>query len=415
VLVGCLFLLLLSAVEHYARWLKLPPPVWMLLAGVGYGLAVGRTDWPLPVLELGPELTMYVFLPLLLFSSARRLRLRDLKEVGPEAGVLATVGLGGSAALLAVGVMWLFDVSYPAAFLFAIAISATDPLAITAIFERFTAPRRLETLVEAESMLNDGTTIVLFSVAGAVVFGRESFVAAHPVAGFVAVMLGGAAVGAATGAAGHLLIRHWHELHDRFIGILIPLATVFLTFLLAEWMLHVSGVIAVMAATLVLRKLHEREAGDDGAETDGGDAGADGGEVFFDRFWAFTSTLANGLLFFGLGTMIGEHRWVLWWWAAPAAIAMLLAARAAAVYGGSALLSPTRWRLRADWQHLLNISGLKGAVTIALLLTLPADYAHRPTFVCAAFALVLFTMVVHPLIARWFLRRAELGGSPAQR
>jgi len=390
--------MLLSIVERYAERLILPPACWMLLAGVGYGLVDWWTGWPLPQPEVRPEVTLYLFLPVLLFISARRLNLRDLRAVGAEAVGLATVGLAVSAALLTVGTAWLFDLNYTVAMLFAVAASATDPLAIGAVMKQFNAPRRLITLIEAESMLNDGTTIVLFSIAMAIVFGGGAFVADHPVVGFIAVMVGGAVVGTAMGLAGYLLIRLWRAMHHWFVGIVIPAITVYATFVLAEGLLHVSGVVAVMAATVTLRSMHKRR--EEPAEHDR--------DLFFEQFWAFVQALVNGILFFVLGAMIGRHDWIVAWFTIPAVIVLLLAARAAGAYGVTLLLRPVLGRPPWSWVHALNLAGLKGAVTIALLLLIPEDDPHRETFLCAAFVLVLFTLMIHSLAARYYLDLADL-------
>ena len=172
----------------------------------------------------------------------------------------------------------------------------------------------------------------------------------------------------------------------------------YLTFLLAEGLLHVSGVIAVVAATLTLMTLHRRaeHTTPDHAHSD----------LFFNRFWQFVATLVNAILFFALGAMIGTHPWDLAWYAVPALIVLMLIGRSVGVYGGSWLLAGSRWRVPLTWQHVLNAAGLKGALSVALLMLLPDDYEHRPAFICAAFALVLFTFVAHPVAARWYIRRS---------
>lgn len=403
---ACGFVLLISAIEHYGRRWIVPPVCWVLLAGLAYGL-IGRWAPPgLPPLHLSPEAIFYLFLPVLLFSSARQLKLGDLRAIGPQAGTLATIGVLLSAGILGAGAKWLLALSWPEALLLAVALAATDPLAIGAMVDRFRIPHRLRTLTEGESMLNDGTSVVLFAIIAAIVFERTVFVAERPVVGFLLVVLGGAVIGVMMGFAGSLLIGHWRALHDRFIGTLIPLVTIYLTFLLAEALLHVSGVIAVLAATLTLTTLHERQ---DHQHPDSASS-----HRFFDRFWEFTTMLINAVLFFALGAMIGGHPWDLGWLVVPALIVLMLLARSAAVYGSAALLSLTPWRLTMPWQHLLNIAGLKGALSVALLMMLPQDYEHRLLFICVAFALVLFTFVANPITAQWYLRHHPIEDRPVE-
>lgn len=403
---ACGFVLLISAIEHYGRHWIVPPVCWVMLTGLAYGLMERGTPLGLPPLHLSPEVIFYLFLPVLLFSSARQLKLRDLSAIGPQAGVLATIGVLLAAGVLGAGSKWLLDLSWPEALLLGVALAATDPLAIGAVVEQFRVPRRLRTLIEGESILNDGTTVVLYAIIAAIVFERSAFVAERPFIGFLAVVLGGAGIGVMMGFAGNLLIDHWRALHDRFIGTLLPLATIYLTFLLAEALLHVSGVIAVLAATLTLTTLHERQdhQHDDPASS----------HRFFDRFWEFVAMLVNAVLFFALGVMIGSHPWDLGWLVVPALVVLMLLARSAAIYGSAALLSLTPWGLAMSWQHLLNIAGLKGALTVALLMMLPQDYEHRLLFICVAFALVLFTFVVSPLAAQWYLRHRPIEDMPVQ-
>lgn len=399
---GCVLLLLVSALRHYARAATIPPVTWVLLAGLGYGLLVHATDWPaLPRPTLEPEVTFHVFLPVLIFKASRKLRFKRLRSVAVDAALLATGGLLLTLGVLALGLGWLLDLAWADALLLAAALSPTDPLAIIAISKRLQLPERLRTLIEAESMFNDGSALVLFGIISARVFDRPAVVADWPLLGFALVMVGGLVVGVIAGWIGNQLLWRWRALHDPVIGALIPLITVYLTFFLAESLLHVSGVIAVMAAAVTLSALHRREdhhhPSSQRAERD----------RFFVQFWDVVDTVVNAILFFVLGVMIGGHDWNLAWLAVPALAVLLLVARGVGVYGGALLLAPTRWRVPAHGLHAINIAGLKGALTVAMLLALPEDYQHRQLFVCAAFALVLITLTINPLVGQWYLSRHE--------
>ncbi len=397
VLFVCGFLLLVAAIEHYASKSRVPAPVWVLAAGVAYGY-MGTHVTTLPELHIAPDITFFVFLPVLLFASARSIRLKELAEVGVEAGVFAILGVGGVLGVLTLGMILILQVDPKPALLLATALAGTNPMAIGAVLHKFGFPRRMHVLIEAESMLNDGVTVLLFTIVSAILFQRTAFVVEYPVWGFFAVVAGGAVIGIGAGFVAHAVLCSWRALHDHFIGVLFPLITVYLVFVFAKQVLHhVSGIIAVMAVTLTMGALHER------AHTARGAVSKDQ-DRFFEQFWGFASTLVNAIVFFVLGSTIGAHAWNLDGLVVAALIALLIAARALSVYGCGALLWPTPWRVPLTWQHGLNLAGLKGSLSIALLLQLPSDYEHRLLFLCAAFVLVLFTLIANPLIAQCLLK-----------
>ena len=327
---ACGFLALLSAIQHYTRRLIIPPVCWMLLAGVAYGILRPSTSMALPALLPEPHLILFVFLPVLIFNSSRKLELNELEAVLPESGFLALAGPLLGMVVLGWPLTVLGGVPLPDALLFGAALSPTDPIAVSAVFRSFSVPERLETLLEGESLLNDGITVVLFSVLAGRAVHHTALSLTTTVASFLGSVFGALAVGAAVGAIGALLTRWWHELHNRFIGSLMPLITAYVAFALAEHTLQVSGVLSVMAATLVMGAIHIH------SETPHGTPKA---EEFFDDFWGFLNHLTNAVLFFMLGESMGEHAYTLPWHIIPASLGALAVFRAALVYGGSVLFA----------------------------------------------------------------------------
>ena len=128
----------------------------------------------------------------------------------------------------------------------------------------------------------------------------------------------------------------------------------------------------------------------------------------FKFFWDFLSKLANAVLFFMLGVEIGAHYYDINWAVMPGVVAALLFSRSVVVYGFSALFRLIGIRLPASWQHILNLGGLKGALSVALILMIPRDYPYRNMFLCAALAMALFTLVANTLALRAYLNRAHL-------
>ncbi len=410
----CGLLLVISAVEHHARGSAVPPACWLLLLGAAYGGLRTYAELDLPALHLGPEVVLFLFVPLILFDASRRLRVCQLWEVLPQAGLLGIVGPLAGMALLGLPLMLIKDMALTDAFLFGAVLSATDPVAVTAVFQTFRVPARLRALLEGESLLNDGTAVILFGVFLSRVSGGAPLSIPATALNLAGAILGALALGALAGAAGALLMRLWHALHDRFLGALLPLVVVLAVFSVAEHVLHVSGVVAVLAATLTMGALHIHLRRDT-AVKEGGRAGAtefadrpEEADRFFADFWGFLGQLATAVLFFLVGARTGEHVYDLSWHTIPIMLGALLLSRAAIVYPLSAVFRPTRLRVPGAWQHVLALGGLRGALSVALLLSLAEAYPHRHLFLCLAFTMVLFTVVVNTLLLRAFLKHTGI-------
>ncbi len=397
----CGFLLLISAIEHYTRGLLIPSICWVLLAGILYGVLRGHAGLPLPSLQPGPAVVLYILLPVLIFHSSRKLGLAELRSVLSESAFLALTGPLLGMVMLGLPLVVLADIPVPDALLFGAVLSPTDPVAVSAVFGSFEVPERLAGLVEGESLLNDGIVVVLYSVLVGWAVRDAPISVPGTVAAFLGSVFGALALGGIIGLLGALLMRLWHELHNRFIGSLIPLITVYAAFALAEHTLHISGVLSVMAATLALGAVHiHRTEKRTTPETD----------RFFDDFWGFLNHLADAVLFFILGASMGQHAYRLPWYVIPAAIGLLAVFRAVLVYGGSGLLRLVERPLPVSWQNVLLLGGLRGALSVALLLMLPGAYPHRELFLCVAFGLVLFTMLANTVGMHFYLQRARIEG-----
>jgi len=198
------------------------------------------------------------------------------------------------------------------------------------------------------------------------------------------------------------LIRYW-SVQNQFSGISITLALVYGGFLLAEKLLHVSGVITVMfAAWMFVFQRRPEPTGTDKPVPE-----APGHPEFFVGFWDYISQLAGGILFFALGVTVGRHDFP-FTWLIPGSIAVLLVARMLIIYGGAQLLKLGKTRVPMPWQHVLVMGGLRGAVSVALLLMLPEDYIYREYMLCLALVLCLYTLIIHPLLLQAYLQRQNL-------
>jgi len=393
----CLFLIGLCAIGHYFRKSSLPIVCWFVLFGAAYGILRRSLFQELPELLLSSDLILYIFLPILIFDSSRKLVPKTSIKVMIPAIMLATLGIVASMFLMALPLSLLSSIPWLDILLFCAMMSATDPVAVTAVFASFPVPEKLRMLIEGESLLNDGTTIILFTLlTGRVIEGHE-LLFERGISVFVLSVAESVAIGALAGWGCMLLLRKWKALKDHFVGPLFPLLCIYLVFCVTQAKLDVSGVIAVMAATLVMRGIFHgiKEHADLPTRSE---------IEFYRGFWDFLGDLANAILFFMLGVEIGVHSGEIVWRLLFASVVALLFARSAVVYGFGMVFRCMGVSVPKAWQHVLNLGGLKGALSIALVLMLPRDYAYREVFLLAALTMSLFTLLVNTLALRGYLK-----------
>jgi Na+/H+ antiporter len=244
-----LFLVVLATVmAAFARRIRVPAPPVLVLAGVAIALIPGTPD-----IEVTPSVVSLVILPPLLYAAGEELSWRDLRLVWRPVTVLAVGLVLASAA--AVGAVTVWTTALPAglAFVLGAVLASTDPVAVAALGRRLSLPSRLQTLVQAESLFNDATSLVLFRVSlGVALAGSVSW--GHVATEFGVLALGGAAVGAVV-AAGVAVIRRRTE--DPVLESVIALVTPYLAYVLAE-QVHGSGVTAVVVASVTLGALRPK-------------------------------------------------------------------------------------------------------------------------------------------------------------
>jgi CPA1 family monovalent cation:H+ antiporter len=385
-----IFVVLVAAatvVAIVARRTILPYSVGLVFLG----LAVSALQPPLD-LEIAPDVLLAVLIPGLIFEAAYRIDLRDLMPNLPAITVLATVGVLVTAATVALMLNVATGLSFPLAFLVGTMLAATDPAAVIAVFSRLRAPRRLTTLVEAESLFNDGTGIVIFAIA-VESFGRD--VAPLELVVGVAVTV---AVSTAIGVVlGFLATRVLARLDDHLIELTISLVAAYGSYLLAE-RFDQSGILATVACGLVFGSL-------------GRGAASARAEDAIDTVWEFIAFLLTTIVFLliGLAISIPQLRDAivpsLW------ALAGLLVSRALVVYGllggGSRVLARLEWSdaMPAKWLHLIAWAGLRGAIAIALALSLPEGIPQRDLMQGIVFGCVLLTLVLQGTTAEPLVRR----------
>ncbi|MBN1512275.1 MAG: sodium:proton antiporter [Phycisphaerae bacterium] len=399
-------LLLLACVVAIAAKLITHLPYTIFLTVVG--LVVGLLRWgPAPEeAGFGHELIFFVFLPPLLFHGAFHMELnRLLSHLGPilcfavPGVIVSTVVVGGV-------VWWQGGIaSVLVALLFGSLISPTDPVSVLALFREARAPEDLRVLVEGESLLNDATGVVLFTILlEAVVRGGGLSFGAAALA-FVKVSAGGLVLGGVLGLAAFALLR---RLEDHLLENAICLALAYGAFWLAE-VLHVSGVIATVIAGLLIGNYGRRfSMSERTRET-------------VESFFGSIDFLLNSLLFILIGLELREvpdaipvNPWRL----VIVAIVAMLAGRAVVAYPFYWALNQVGQRRPESWKHILFWGGLRGSIPIALLLHLPTPptvppdsplVVLRPALLLAGFGCVFFSLVVQGVTMRPLLRRLRIG------
>lgn len=368
-----------------------PASVGLVL--VGLAVSVAGPDLSLPI---APELLLAIVLPGLVFEAAFRTDPAVLRPAAVSILVLAIPGVVIVAAIVAL-VLTLTTVLTPTeGFLVGAMVAATDPAAVLSTFRRVPVPARLATMVEMESLVNDGTGIVLFALALEILGGGGS--PAGSLASFVVRVVGAAILGAAVGWLAARLVR---RVDDHLAELALTVVLAYGTYLGAE-AAGLSGVIATLVA-----------AGVFGARARG--ALTARAVEAIDIVWEFAAFLLTAGVFLLVGVSIAADALVLA--AGPIVWGMvaILVARAVVVYGligaGSALLgrrgapSGGGAALPRAWLHVLFWAGLRGAVSVALALSLPHDLPNRDLLQGVTFGIVLFTLIVQGSSTGWIVRR----------
>jgi CPA1 family monovalent cation:H+ antiporter len=369
-----------------ARRLHLPYTIGLVLVG---GLLAWSGTRRLP--PLTSELLYYLILPPLLFEAALALRWNDLKRDLAPILTLAIVGTVAAMAVAAAALHGLLGWPAASALVFAALISATDPVAIIAMFKDNGLEGRPRLLVEAESLLNDAAAAVLFALALAFALaGAHGPTVADMAWDLARIVGGGAAIGAAFGFGVTFAARGTSE---HLVELTLTAIGAFGAFLCAEHF-HESGVLATVIAGLIV--------GNYRAEDHFSAKGRD----FLTDFWEFAAFLANSMVFMLIGARIAALPYEHYSWTVYAsALAISLLARAAAVYPLAALFARSRWRIGYGEQHVLWWGGLRGALALALALSLPGRVPLRDEIVLVTFFVVAFSIVAQGLTMPPLLRR----------
>jgi CPA1 family monovalent cation:H+ antiporter len=377
-----------------ARRMRVAPPMVLLIGGV----ALAFVPW-LAGVQLAPDVVLLIFLPALLYWESLNTSLREIRanlRVVAMSSVLLVLATAGVVAVIghALGLSW------PVAWVLGAVVAPTDATAVGAVAGRM--PRRTLTTLRAESLINDGTALVVFALAVAVATGEQEFTWPTAIGAFALSYLGGAAAGLAVAwlaVQGRKLARN--PLLENGISVLTPFAA----FLLAEEV-HASGVLAVVVCGLTLSQIGPRIVG---ART----------RVQAQAFWQVTTFLLNGTLFVLVGLQLRGAVEGL------SSVSLAGAAGQALIVALAVILTRLTWSNttpyiiraldRRPQQRLRRMSarhrlpsawaGFRGGVSLAAALAVPLEVPGRDLVVIITFGVILVTLLVQgltlPAVLRW--------------
>lgn len=372
-------------------------PIPYTVALVVVGLAAGQLG-VISAPRLTKELLFALFLPGLVFEAAYNIHVQELRSSWRTIAVLAVPGVIASIALVGAALLAAFRLAggpvlpdWRTCVVFAALVAATDPIAVVALFRQLGVPDRLTTLVEAESLFNDGTSIVVFSLVLAFVTGTSASVGALSFQ-FLLVIGGGAAIGFGLAFA---IARTAKRIDDPMLEIQLTTIAAYGSFVVAE-RLHLSGVIATVAAGLTLGTYGREISMSPATRTS------------VDTFWQYVAFALNSIVFLLIGFAVRPSVLLASGAAIVAAFVAVIVARAGVVFGVMSAAARTTERFGAGWGAVITWGGLRGALSMVLALTLPDDFPNRVLLIDLTFGVVVLSIVVQGTTMQWLIRRLGL-------
>ena len=388
-------LLVASLVAILVQRFRLPYTVGLVGIGLLFAALIQPLDNP-----ISSEIILSMLVPPLIFEAAFHLRLDDLRRdlglillLAVPGVILTTFVVGGLISIANIGI------EPKVAMVFGALIAATDPVAVVALFRRLGAPKRLQVLLEGESLFNDGTAIVMFNImlviAGISVHGESSISADSGlglwIAEFLKVAGGGVLTGVVLGMFASQIIG---RIDDALVETTLTTVLAFGSYLVGEHVLGVSGVLAVVAAGIVNGNVGPRGMS---ATT----------RVVVFNFWEYSAFLANSFIFLLIGLTIDIVGLFKNLPAIGVAILAVLLARALGIYG----LSIFNRDISTKWKHIMYWGGMRGAIALALVLTISAKGISLDTVSqlrSMAFGVVLFTLLFQGISMDWLVKKLKL-------
>lgn len=386
-LVTVLIILLLVAtgVALLSRQFRVPYVTGLVLAGLAITELLPRR------IGLDPSLILNLFLPILLFEAAINTDISRLRSTIKPIAILAGPGLVISSGITAVLLKFGLGLPWIPALLAGVILAVTDTVSVIAVFQEVPVPSRLSTIVEGESLFNDGITFVLFSLI-LKVYSTGTLTVLQGLQELVVVIVGGALIGI---ALGYLSTGLFIRLEDPLSSILLTVAVALGTFQIGQ-LAGASGVVAVVVAGLILGNVGLSRSVSASSR------------ITLLSFWQYAGFGVNTFIFLLIGLEIDP---IALWRTLPAVLLAVLAyqvGRFLSVYPLLAGVSCVDRPIPLRWQHVLFLGNIKGSLSMALALSLPTALAGREQLIALIFGTVLLSLGVQATSLPWLVRRLQI-------
>ena len=386
-----ILLIITSIVAIIADKFNFPYTIALVLVGlfIGYMHLINAP-------HLSKDLLYYVFLPPLIFQTAIHLKFDDLKRDFPVILTLVIPGVILSTIItavvfMAIGKEFFANISLAVGLLFGAAVAATDPVAVISIFEKLGVPRRLRFLVDSESLLNDGTAIVIFTIILEII---EKKLSSYNIAvfDFFFVVGIGLFIGYLIGIFADEVIN---RVYDPMVVITVTTVSAYFSFILAD-RLGGSGVMSTVAAGLVIgTKSFEKQI-------------YPSIKLTTETFWNYVAFLANSLIFLLIGLSININMLFYYWqWIVIAYVAMMVA-RYIVVFFTWGVFANTTYKFPFSWSVIMGWGGIRGALTMVLAMSLPDDFQYKELIVTMVFGVVLLSIVIQGITMPFLIKLLKL-------
>ena len=376
-------LLAVVLVAIISKYIKLPYTIVLVLAGVLIALVPG-----IPQIALTPDLIVLVFLPVLLFEAAYHLTFEHLKADFPFISSLAILGVLATAGLVAGFMIVVAGLSWQTSLLLGAMIAATDPVSVVATFRHLGTSKRLTSIIESESLFNDGSALVIFNLLLGIVVAQE-FSVWGSLLEFVKVGVGGILLGTITGYVALFVLK---RMDDYLTEILITLLAAYGTFMIGEEV-GVSPALAVVVTGLLVGNIGQSRTFSPTTQ------------LALNYTWDFFGFVANSLIFLLVGLQVRLISFTNYWIVTALAIVATVLGRwlVVGLFSGITNLWQRKMAIPWSWQVMLSWGGLRGALSLAMALSLPlvlndgTSFPDHDGLLVMTFGVIMFSLIVQGL------------------